>query len=80
MGRPDQGRGSLIKKVHLQHAIATQQHDAPVGCTQALCWSPVQIFSAIQALFQARATKDRPANETLDFYVQKRSNFSYSKV
>ena len=44
-------RGSLIKEeVHLQHAIATQQHSAPVSCTQALCWSPVLISSAIQAL------------------------------
>ena len=40
----------IKEEVHLQHAIATQEHSAPVGCTQALCLSPVLIFSAIQAL------------------------------
>ena len=45
------GEVSLIwEEVHLQRAIPTQQHSAPVSRTQALCCRPVQIFSTIQAL------------------------------
>ena len=46
----------IEEEVHLQHAIAAQQHSAPVGCTQALCWSPVLIFSEIQALFNLQTS------------------------
>ena len=50
------------EEVHLQHAIATQEHSAPVSCTQAPCCTPALISSAIQALFLPE-TPNQSANQ-----------------